>query len=254
VEIAEHIAHIRRDGDLLVDAARRAGLDATVPTCPDWAVRDLVRHQGDVHRWATANLASNSTDRMSADDSQVVLWSWPESDDRLLDWFRDGHAALISGLESMSDDAVAWQFLPAPTARAFWARRQAHELAIHRADAESATGPVTPYDALFACDGIDEIVRGFGLRTNVSTDPRRSLRVEPADANQTWLLQMAPDGLSVTESNEPADCTVHGSASDLYLLMWNRRTTDGLQVAGDVTVLDHWRESMQVRWSQRDRK
>jgi hypothetical protein len=56
VDVAEHIAHLQRDGVLLADAAARAGMDARVPTCPEWVVRDLVRHQGDVHRWAAANL------------------------------------------------------------------------------------------------------------------------------------------------------------------------------------------------------
>ena len=36
--------------------ADRAGLRAPVPTCPDWTVRDLVAHQGMVHRWAAALL------------------------------------------------------------------------------------------------------------------------------------------------------------------------------------------------------
>jgi transcription elongation GreA/GreB family factor len=34
VEIAEHIDALREQGDLLADAAERAGLDAAVPPCP----------------------------------------------------------------------------------------------------------------------------------------------------------------------------------------------------------------------------
>ena len=34
--------------------ARDAGLDAPVPTCPGWAVLDLVAREALVHRWATA--------------------------------------------------------------------------------------------------------------------------------------------------------------------------------------------------------
>ena len=42
-----------------------------------------------------------------------------------------------------------------------WARRQAHETAIHRYDAESASGDVNGFDLDFAVDGIDEILVGF---------------------------------------------------------------------------------------------
>ena len=39
-----------------------------------------------------------------------------------------------------------WTFLPAPSPRAMWARRQAHETAIHRVDAQLAAGlPVSPW-------------------------------------------------------------------------------------------------------------
>ena len=39
-----------------------------------------------------------------------------------------------------------------------------------------------------------------------------------------------------------------GAASDLYLLLWNRRGTDGLDVTGDERVLDLWRDKAQVNW------
>jgi hypothetical protein len=49
MEIGQHIAALERDGELLAEAAEAAGLDATVPACPGWRVRDLVRHQAYVH-------------------------------------------------------------------------------------------------------------------------------------------------------------------------------------------------------------
>ena len=45
VEIGQHIAAVERDGGLLADAAQAAGLTASVPACPGWQVRNLVRHQ-----------------------------------------------------------------------------------------------------------------------------------------------------------------------------------------------------------------
>jgi uncharacterized protein (TIGR03083 family) len=255
VEISEHIDQLRRDGALLADAAAIAGLDARVPTCPEWAVRDLVRHQGDVHRWAAANLRRGTAEPMSDEESGACLLTWPDDDATLLDWFREGHAALVETLESADEDTVAFTFLPAPNARAFWARRQAHETAIHRADAESAGGSITPYDSLFAADGIDELVHGFASRQGrVTADPPKTLRIDGADSSRMWQLTIGPDGLTVDDEVGEADCWVHGPTSDLYLLLWNRRTTDGLQIAGELGVLDHWRDVHQVRWSGRTKK
>lgn len=255
MEVDEHLAHLRADGLLLADAVERAGLDASVPTCPQWAVRDLVRHQGDVHRWAAGNLTRNTAEPMSDDESGAVLLTWPDGDDGLLGWFREGHARLVETLESAPDDTVAWTFLAASSPRAFWARRQAHETAIHRADAESATGTITPYDPTLAADGIDELTHGFATRPGrITADPPRSLRIDGADSSRIWQLTIGPEGLTVADEGGEADCWVSGPTSDLYLLLWNRRTADGLQVAGDSSVLDHWRDAHQVRWSGRTRK
>lgn len=48
---------IGRAGTVLRANATSSGLDSAVPTCPGWTVRDLVVHQGGVHRWATDVLA-----------------------------------------------------------------------------------------------------------------------------------------------------------------------------------------------------
>jgi uncharacterized protein (TIGR03083 family) len=255
MEIAEHIAQLRADGALLADAAERAGFDAPVPTCPGWVVRDLVRHQGDVHRWAAGNLIRKTAEPMSDDESDAVLLTWPDHDELLLGWFTEGHTRLVERLESAPNDTVAFTFFAAPNARSFWARRQAHETAIHRADAESATGSITPYDPSFAADGIDEITRGFASRPGrITSDQPRTLRIDGADSSRMWQLLIGPEGLTVVDEVGDADCWVSGPTSDLYLMLWNRRTTDGLQVAGDSSVLDHWRDVHQVRWSGKARK
>src|SRR3954451_3202025 len=229
MEPAEHIDHIRADGALLADAAERAGMDAAVAWCPEWQVRDLVRHQGDVHHWAAFNLGRGTDTPMSDEENDACLLTWPDDDESLLGWFREGHARLVETLQWTPDDAIAFTFLPAPTPRAFWARRQAHETAIHRADAESATGDITPYDAAFAADGVDEIVRGFATRTGrVRSDTPRTLRIRATDADQDWWLHIGPEGLTVGDAQADADCMVSGPASDLYLLAWNRRGADGL--------------------------
>jgi predicted lipid carrier protein YhbT len=71
--------------------------------------------------------------------------------------------------------------------------------------------------------------------------------VHATDAQGEWLVQVGPDGIKVSGEHATADCTVVGPASDLHLLLWNRRTADGLEVHGDKTLLDRWHNWVQIR-------
>jgi len=250
MEVAEHIAALRREGALLATAASRAPLDAAVPTCPEWSLRDLVRHIGGVHRWAAWNVSHPSAAPVGDEQEAELMRSWPD-DAGLLDWYRDGHAALAATLSDAAPDVACWSFLPAPSPLAFWARRQAHETAIHRADAEGASGPITPFAAEFAADGVDELLLGFlSRRRRAHLERSCSLALRATDLDTTWSVEMRPDGLSATrDARDGTDCSVAASASDLYLLLWNRRDRTGLDVSGDASVLDTWRASMRVRWA-----
>ena len=61
--------------------------------------------------------------------------------------------------------------MAAPCPLAFWAPRQAHETAIHRADAESAAALLPECLADFAADGLDELIMGFGRRARPPRAP-----------------------------------------------------------------------------------
>jgi Mycothiol maleylpyruvate isomerase N-terminal domain len=90
MDIAQHIAALEQEGVRLGAAA--SDLDADVPPCPQWTVRDVVVHTGGVHRWA----ASIVRDRLAEDPSP--------SDDELakpgtrdpIEWFREGHIDLVA--------------------------------------------------------------------------------------------------------------------------------------------------------------
>ena len=245
MDIAEHIAALREAGRLLTATARRAGPDAPVPTCPKWRVRDLLTHTGGVHRWATAFVAEGRTEPMDA-ETRARYRTAPPRDDDLPDWFADGHAALVAALEAAPPDLVCWTFFPAATPLAFWARRQAHETIIHRADAELAAGdPVIAPDPALAADGIDELVGGMLLhRGRLRADPPRTLAVRTADTGESWLVRVGADRVETRRgaASEPADCTVTGPAAALYLLLWNRGGPAAVRVSGDRSTLDLWRD------------
>jgi len=252
VETLEHITALERDGALLATAADRAGLDAMVPPCLPWRVRDLLRHLGFVHRWA-ADYVSQAREEMTDEPTEDELLLAGPGDAELLGWFRDGHAELVAALRSADPRLRCWTFLPAPSALAFWARRQAHETAIHRADAESAAGEVATFPAPFAADGIDELIMGFWARGRARADRPTSLQIRATDTGGEWLVELGA-GTAERRRAAAADCTLAGPASDLYLRLWNRPPRDGLDadriaVGGDPGVLRLWHDLMKVTWS-----
>ena len=145
MEIAEHITIVGQEAKLLAEAAERGGLDADVPTCPGWDMRELLRHLGMIHLWAAGHVAELQDPSWGDDINEFAkLWPelavfWPE-DDRLIAWYLETNANLVQTLESAPADVEAWTFLPAPSPLAMWARRQAHETAVHRFDGEKAAG------------------------------------------------------------------------------------------------------------------
>lgn len=254
MEIADHVAAVEVEGRRFADAAGRAPLDAGVPTCPDWVLRDLVLHLGGVHRWATGYVAGRFTEQRDVDLDEVVGGVWP-GDAELLPWFRTGHADLVAALRDADPDLACWTFLRAPSPLAMWARRQCHETTVHRVDAEAAAGvPITPLDPAVAADGVDELLTCFVTRRGgrLRSDPPRSMRVVATDAPGDWLVRVGSDGVTTAtgpDADGPADCTVAGTAADLDLALWNRGGADRLTVEGDAGVLALFCDRVRVRWS-----
>jgi uncharacterized protein (TIGR03083 family) len=241
MDIAEHIEVLQADGQRMAAAIGEAAPDASVPSCPDWAVRDLVYHQGSVHRWATAYVAGAITERTDVDFEGAA--GPKPSDGELVEWFGQGHRDLVAALSTASPDLQCWSFMAAPSPLAFWSRRQAHETSIHRVDAEQAAGRAgTPVPAAFAADGIDELLTGFVVRRkpSVATESRRTLTFACVDTDASWRMTIEGETMTAQTggSSEAADCTVRGGASDLYHALWNRRGLDGLEIAGDPSVLE----------------
>lgn len=253
MEITEHINALEREGQLLVRAARTSGLDAPVPTCPGWLTRDLLAHVRYVHRWATAYVAEAITDMVREDDEAELLADIADDDD-LVDDVREGHAALVRALSNAPSDLECWTFLPAPSPLAMWARRQAHETAIHRIDAELAAKiDLSPLDPRFAADGVDELVYGFVGRRNrgrpMSHDDQ-TIRFEATDRQESWHVRFTSDSIeTAADDADGSDLRVRAGAADLYLLLWNRPPRTPPETSGDVELLDLWRERVRIKWS-----
>jgi uncharacterized protein (TIGR03083 family) len=257
VEIAEHLDALRRHGQLMASAAARAGLAAAVPSCPSWQVKDLLRHTGYIHRWAARHIAEGPGEVIDG-PSETEILRGGAADEDLLDWFRAGHAALVETLASADPAVACATFMPAPSSLAFWTRRQAHETAIHRADAELAASAAPQYPAGFAADGIDELIMGFGQRRKYQSQAGSAadgglLRVVTADTGDAWFIETRQGRLHPHRETGPgtAGCTVTGPASGLYLYLWNRADAAeaDVTITGDPIPLTSWQASVKVRWS-----
>jgi uncharacterized protein (TIGR03083 family) len=255
MEIARHIDVIAQEGKLFAEATRSAGLDADVETCPGWDVRDLVRHLAEIHLWAAAQVSNRAT-KMWVDDLSELSGYWPElanfwpDDEALIDWYLETNANLVQELASAPADLECRTFLPAPSPLAMWARRQAHETAVHRFDAEHAGKAETSFDPQFAADGIDEILVAFAPRgSTFPVESNRTMTVHATDTDDSWHVTMSPSGITTFKGTGPADVTLTGLAPDLYLNLWNRGDDADIVVTGDHTVLETWHTNHRIRWS-----
>jgi hypothetical protein len=164
---------------------------------------------------------------------------------------------LTNALKAAPDDLRAFVFLKgAPPAKHFWARREAHETAIHRVDALAArlgrlpTTAEASIAADFALDGIDELVTGFVPRrsSRLRTDEPFRMTIAPTDAEVAWTVAVSDQPPVVTRTPDPgAHALVTGTAAALYLGLWNRG--DDIAENGTVDALGHWREQVRVSWS-----
>jgi uncharacterized protein (TIGR03083 family) len=126
-----------------------------------------------------------------------------------------------------------------------WPRRQAHETAVHRWDAEQAIGRPTAIDPELASDGIDEYFEVMLPRKVVRDGielPAGSLHVHCTDVPGEWLLQVDGGVLHMTREHRKGDAALRGPASAILLRLWGRRPHDAdeLSLVGDDAVLDAW--------------
>lgn len=254
---ADYIAACSREGARFASVAEAGDWDAPIAACPGWDLRELVRHVGLVHLWAATNLRYPSDRWLSVTEMADLAPYWPNhtsgwpADDGLVEWYRSTLMLLIDVLAATADDHECLTFVPAPTARLMWARRQASEIAIHRFDAESAVGRTSSFEPEFAADMLDELLVGFAPRMRArGVAHEHVLRLVAQDVGDQYTVTIGPDGI---RTDTEADVAGHhlevvGTAADLYVLMWNRPSSPTIRLTGDERVLDIWRETCRIEW------
>ncbi|MFT4088234.1 MAG: maleylpyruvate isomerase family mycothiol-dependent enzyme [Gordonia sp. (in: high G+C Gram-positive bacteria)] len=226
------LATIRQEGARMA-AAPVESLTLDVPTCPGWTVADLIGHTGAVHRWATDRVTRRDQYRGYAEIDV------PQTSE-VLEWYAEGRDLLLEALASSSPDTPAPTFVGERDV-AWWCRRQANEVAVHRWDLDSAVRPghERPVDAVLALDGIDEWRELFVSRF-LTAGPGvpealigATLGVCPIDIDGVGRrFTVSSSGFAVDDDVDAADAVISGSASDLLLTIWHRRPLSSVEVGG----------------------
>jgi uncharacterized protein (TIGR03083 family) len=231
---SELVATIRREGEGIVSAGA-IDLDVTVPTCGDWTMRDLLAHVGSVYRRATTAVTERAT-------TQVDWVSPPDDLPDVSAYLAEALDDLVHALSDSDAQAPVWNWSGDNQTAQFWARRMAHESAVHRYDAQRAHGLAQPIDADLACDGMDELV-DLVLPRIVGRDqpelPTGTYHFVSTDGSE-WVLKSGEDGLERLSAPRNVDVTITGPASAVLLAAYGRVKWASLETAGDEKLLTEW--------------
>lgn len=237
-----YLDHVLVDSLAIAGFARAKG-SAAVPSCPGWDVIRLAGHVGRVHRMAHTSVSQQLTSPPAADQSAKP----PADPSEVADWLAQTTEALLPVLRETAADSPAWNFTQGPQTAAFWPRRMAHETAIHRWDADMAVngGGAAPMDAALSVDGVDEFLSMFTrvLGARPEADIGGSLHLHATDAEGEWMIEVTDGQLTVEHGHGKGDAAIRGTASDLLLGVWGRRsflTDNCFQRFGDDEVVTSW--------------
>ncbi|GAA4621001.1 maleylpyruvate isomerase family mycothiol-dependent enzyme [Saccharopolyspora hordei] len=208
-------------------AALRAGPNAEVATCPGWTVRHLVQHLGQAYSRAERSM------HLEPGSPRPESARPPAEFDDVLAWWDERLAELRHTLSTVDPDRRV-RFLTGSGTPGDWARRVAHETAIHRLDAEhalAALGPDHVHDLIFdpelAADGIDEFLTAVLPAVDWTKHDRAGqVLVHSPDAGRAWLVEFRPgeppEAGPVTGAALEVDATIAGTADAVYRKVWGR--------------------------------
>lgn len=233
---AAYRSHISADVATLVTAAREEP-DAPVAACAGWDRRTLVQHLCVPFGWATVQAEAGPAERRGFRDA-----ARPGDDDDPFEFLTAATERMVEAFAAM-DPTATWPTWAGPRPSAWFARRMAHEAAVHRWDA--AGGPVDP---LLAVDGIDELLSEFAplVAPDRFEEVASTLHLHATDTDQgEWFLTLGPDSITSERIHAKGDAAIRGTASDLYLFAWNRLSLEApLEVIGDRGAAERWAETV----------
>jgi uncharacterized protein (TIGR03083 family) len=228
-------------------------LERPVPTCPGWTFRQLATHLGRGHRWAAQIVATRAT--MPISMREVAGGKLPPDPAQHASWLNAAADQVIEAVTAAGSDLV-WTLAGIGPA-SFWARRRAHEAAVHLADAQLAAGLDVDLAPESAADGVDEWLARIAAGAGGTADPAgaqasdlrgngQSLHFHATDPGLSgageWLVTRTPSGLTVARGHGKADVAVRGPAASLLLILTRRLppSSPAIEIHGEQELLTHW--------------
>ncbi|WP_051385700.1 maleylpyruvate isomerase N-terminal domain-containing protein [Actinokineospora inagensis] len=217
--------------------------DAPIPTCPEWTLTGLVGHLGRINDAALKSL----------DADPAGTWppfvQPPQDWESAFAWWQQRGSEFLERLPDLDPAAPSWVFSPgAPRTVEFWLGIMAHEMALHRLDAEYALRGADQPDLLtfgyqpdFAADGVHRFLTAMIPSFVSHREPiavTGTVLVHARDVDRFWLMRLVPDRIpevTVPDSPVDADVVLAGSAEGVYRALWGRPTT--ATTTGDAALL-----------------
>lgn len=236
------LAALRADSPALQDALQQAGPDAVVPACEGWTGADLAEHVTCTLHWVREMVARGVTSHPAEAPAAPPRPEWEAA----LDGLRRELTGTIETLEALEADFPAWNWAPQAKTAGFWHRRMAHEVSVHRWDAESAAGRATPIETKLAADGISEVLDSWlpGGKRKGPTDLHGVAHLIASDAGYEWFVRLRGPGVALLDTGTILDSDDHhpraeasGTASDLLLTLMGRQRPDRLVISGDPRLI-----------------
>lgn len=271
----DYVRHFGKESAAFEAAAQKAAGDEVtpeVPSCPGWAMTDLVLHLGAVHRFVARVVGErmqqppgNGDPARTGLPEEWASWLPPgraPADSPvpagLLDWFHEGAEALEERLFLASPDEPVWSWSEDRTV-GFWQRAQAIEAAVHRWDAQKAVGDAATIDSALATDAVGQALETMvPLRRAEAKAPPgdgEQFRFRRTDGPQSWTVRF--HGAAVLlgpashrdagadrhrDAGADRDIEIAGRASDLALFLWKRPVTGQLDILGNTRMLSRYFE------------
>ncbi|HEX7322692.1 MAG TPA: maleylpyruvate isomerase family mycothiol-dependent enzyme [Mycobacterium sp.] len=227
----------------------RAGDPATsIPTCPEWNLRQLFRHVGRGHRWAAQMIADRVDHPL--DPRAVEGGKPPDDPGEAITWLNDGAQRLVDAVAQVGPDTPVWTFL-GPRPASWWIRRRLHEVTVHRADAALALGRSYQLAPELAADAISEWLDVTTQRAGRDTgaaplNDGQTIHLHATDPGLgpvgEWTVRADATGLTWSHEHGKGSVALRGPALDLLLAITSRVPVadTGVAVFGDGAVWQNW--------------
>ncbi|MBB5938330.1 maleylpyruvate isomerase family mycothiol-dependent enzyme [Streptomyces zagrosensis] len=255
LEYGHYCDEVTRQSRELVALTDGADLSATVPSCPDWTLEQLIRHVGSSHRMVDTVVRTRAAGPVTDDFSGITDGPQTGGASALVGWLLDSAEQLAETLREAGPDVEVWTPIPGGTS-GLWARRTVHETLVHRADAALATGRPFTCDPQVAVDTIDEwleiltspVMAARNAQLADHGRPGTSIHLHATDTAPElaaeWLIELADNGFTWRRAHAKATVAVRAPLADVLQVLLRRLPADSerAELIGDAKLLDFWLE------------